>query len=278
MTLPKIKLRPDQAKYMASPGLAVRRQEVEGGLARHRRDHAGAPWAVEVIWKTSAAGYDYLLSFFRQIIATGAGAFRADLILDGLLLTERECKYLPRSMALTGVSGDVYIASARLEVAPIARDAEADALLIESYAASIDGLPVMALTPRSDGYSVDRGATFLQSRQEMGPSRFRPDYESAASMITASWRVNPRRYQYLVAFYYTATVEGTMPFLISLILDRPGLVAHVAQLVPGTFALEGVDGATYSVTTDMEIRPLARDAAHDAATIAAFEASAEADG
>jgi hypothetical protein len=270
MPLRKLLLAPEEAGYSAAPGAAARRLEVEGGRGRHRLDQIGAPSRVDAQWLCDPMEHNYLLAFYRTMLAEGAGPFLIDLILDGLLLTEREARFLRGSMALLGQSGESYKVGATLEVTPIERDAEADMDLVETFAMPVGGLPVMALTPGSADYSMARGDEIRQIGYGLGPLGLAPGYANSAALVRVSWSVSPLRYQYLVAFYYTAIAEAALPFRVPLVIDRDEPDDYVALMIPGTFALEGVAGATYTVGAELEVAPLNRDPTFDAAVLAAF--------
>lgn len=262
---------PDDARYAATLGPAVRRDEVDGGRARHRLDQVGAPALVDCRWDASAVEHDYLLAFYRTVIAEGAGPFFASLILDGFATLTYSARFMPPGMRLTGQSGETYQLTARLEVMPLVRDDSLDRDLIDSYAeAAEDGLEVMGIDPGSSSYSVTRGDELIQAKPSMGPAGIRAGLQRQSATVKVSWTTNPRGYEYLMAFYFTGIREGALPFRITLILDRSAPTEYVALLIPGSLSLDGARGATYGVSAELEIVPEPRNAVFDAAVLAAF--------
>lgn len=263
-------LAPDEARYGVKFGAAARRLETDGSRGRHRLDQLGAPCEVNISWEATRVEYDYLTAFYRTNLAAGVVPFFIDLIIDGPM-AQQTARFEPGSMKLAGQSGDdLYLATAKLEVMPPARDAGADAALVASYAAAVDGTPVMALTPGSGNYSADRGEEIIQSAADMGPTLIRAGFASSPATMSISWGVNAARLQYLAAFYFTAIREGALPFIVPLVLQTGAAVDHVALLVPGSFEISGVDGNVHLVSATIVTEPLPRDATADSETIAAF--------
>jgi hypothetical protein len=256
MPLPKLDLAPEKARYGAQAGAAVARQPVLGGHARTRLDQLGAPLAVKASWMLNRAEFAYLGAFYRQLIDHGSAPFLIDLLAGQAVPIECEAKFVPGSFSLNGVSGETHSCDASLEVVAPARDAGADAALVSARAAPIGGLPVMALTPSTSGYSVSRGDTVLSARPGMGPSAQRLDYFNTPSTLAVHWNVGPADFNYLCAFYWTAIREGALPFLIEAVLDHPDPRQLAAKMIPGSFALSGLSGMTYSVDAQVDVVPI----------------------
>lgn len=257
MPLPKLALLPEDSRYSAAPGAAVRRAAVPGGRGRHRLDQIGAPTMVDVTFSLDRDEYLYLGAFYRRRSINGSRPFLMDLVLDAALPTEQVVQFMPGSPKLSNVSGERHIVSATLEVATPARNKAADLALVAARAAPVDGLPVMALTPSSDGYGVERGETVIRSRDGQGPGRFRLDYPNTGSLLAIVWHVGPADYEYLLAFYFSTIAEGALPFRIEAVHDHPDARQLKAMLVPGSFSLEGVRGLRYTIRAQVEVVPIA---------------------
>jgi hypothetical protein len=267
--LSKLGLPPESGRYTATAGAAVLAGQAAGGLSRARRDQLGAPLTVAAEWLCSVGEYAYLGAFYRSLIGNGESAFLIDLIAGYAVPLECEAIFLPGSPQLSGVSGLAHQCSATMEVKAPARDAIADAALVASYAAAVGGLPVMALTPSMNGYGVRRGATVIRTQPGLGPSAIREDRYNTVSIVSAGWNVGPADFNYLNAFYFTATAEGALPFLIEAVADHPDARQLKARFVPGSFATRGVSGLTYSISANVEIVPvLSPD--YDAGALAAY--------
>ena len=269
MTLRRLELSPDQARYSAAFGPAVQRVAVAGGRARHRLDQLGAPALINCQWFADPVEHDYLLAFYRTVRAEGAGPFRLDLWLDDFPLIEYQASFTS-PLQLGGQSGDAYMVAARLEAGPWPRNAVADQALIDSFAEAVDGLQVMGLDVSSAGYSATRGDELLVARPGFGPAGIRAGLEREASLIRVSWTTNARGYEYLIAFYFTGIREAALPFRITLVLDNSAPAEYVAVMIPGSFSLDSVEGLTFRVSCDLEVVTNPRDAGADAAILAAF--------
>lgn len=127
--------------------------------------------------------------------------------------------------------------------------------------------------PTRDGYSAQRGQEVLAVQLDGGASRFRRDILNAPFRVTTSWQCNPEQYNYLNAFYRTATEHGSSPFEIDLFLDNADYVEYTAKFIPASFKLDSQSGLTYYVSAELEVeKPFDPDeATDDAATILAYE-------
>ena len=105
--------------------------KLEGGPSRYRLDKIGDVHVASVQWVRSAQGYAYLMAFFRTEIQYGALPFEVDLkAVDSDDLTTYTAHFVPGSMQLTGLVGEVYTVNAQLELLPLALDSGADQALI----------------------------------------------------------------------------------------------------------------------------------------------------
>ena len=118
MPMTKFILPPDNSAYSVTDGKEVVATQLDGGVARYRKDIVGATSTVNVSWILGRDEYKYLRSFYRGITSKGALPFLIDLILDEFELTEHKVYFIPGSMQLTGQKGLTYWVSAQLEVYP----------------------------------------------------------------------------------------------------------------------------------------------------------------
>lgn len=256
MPLPKLNFVPESTGYAAQAGEAVWRSGIPGGHSRRRLDQLGAPITVDVSWVTNVDSFAYLGAFFRSI-AHGSQPFLLDLILDQPIPVEHTVQFLPGSFQLQGISGYAHQCGARLEVRRPDRDTAADLALVEARQPSVDGQPVMALTPSAAAYSVDRGGTVLRSQVGLGPSRFRLDKFNSPSRVSAQWVVGTQAdFLYLMAFYYSAIAEGALPFWVDAVMDHPDARRLRATLIPGSFALAGLGGKRWTFRADLDVVPV----------------------
>lgn len=121
----------------------------------------------------------------------------------------------------------------------------------------------LQLPPDSAGYSVTDGKEVVSIQLDGGAARYRRDILNANSKVTCQWSCDRDEYQYLRAFFKTATSQGSLPFLIDLALDDPSLTEHQAYFVPGSMVLREQRGHLYVVASELDVKPIPRDAAYD---------------
>lgn len=235
----------------------------------------GAVVQVNVQWKITHAEYGYLVVFHRAHLKRGRQPFLIDLLIDGSIPAEYQALWVSGPPDITGYSGQTVTVRATLEVRPPARDAVADAALVATLDDGSAGPPRIGLIPSQASYSEEKGSTTLRAKVNSGPTRVRADVEGNVALVDIQWRVGPRMLGYLQAFYWTKTLEGSLPFRIDLHLDAAGAVPHVAFFVPGTFGLSGVDGMTHTVRAQVEAQPMATDAEYDAAILMTYDLYAD---
>lgn len=119
MALPKLTIAPNQSGYAVSDGVEVISTQLDGGMARYRRDILGANALVSVQWSLSPLEFKYVKDFFNLLTGRGAKAFLLDLYLDDEVLTEHTCMLLPGSFRLTGQRGQQFTISAQIDATPV---------------------------------------------------------------------------------------------------------------------------------------------------------------
>jgi len=119
------------------------------------------------------------------------------------------------------------------------------------------------LPPDSAAYTVVDGKEVVAVQLDGGAARYRRDILNANSKVTCQWTFDRDEYQYMRAFYRTATSNGSLPFLIDLALDDPALTEHQAYFVPGSMSLREQRGLMYVVAAELDVKPIPRDQAHD---------------
>jgi hypothetical protein len=129
------------------------------------------------------------------------------------------------------------------------------------------------IPPLQAGYAVESAAEeTLRAKLDGGASKFRADIIGGASNVACNWQMNPSQFNYLGAFYRTATARGSLPFEIDLLLDNASMVEYSAHFL-GKYTYTQ-SGLTYYVQAMLEVVPNFNpdEASDDAALIAAFEA------
>ncbi|MEI7704985.1 MAG: hypothetical protein WCK73_10345 [Deltaproteobacteria bacterium] len=115
----KLTLTPDQASYVATPGVEFLSVPLDGGGARCRRDQVGSSARVEVVWTLGRSDYRSLLAFHQDSLDRGSAPFLIDLVIGGPDVEEHAAYFVPGSLGLKGKEGDTYAAVAQLDVFPI---------------------------------------------------------------------------------------------------------------------------------------------------------------
>lgn len=133
-------------------------------------------------------------------------------------------------------------------------------------------LPKLYLTPAQDGYAAqDADDAVLRAKVSAGPSRTRLDMLGAPADVSVTFQMNPNEYQYWRAFFRSTIVEGSLPFLLDLLLDFPELTEHQVKIVPGSARLSGQRGLLYVVSMRLEVKVVEADADLDATVAMLFE-------
>jgi hypothetical protein len=131
-------------------------------------------------------------------------------------------------------------------------------------------LQKLQIRPDKSGYSFKYGPSAKSTKLDGGSSRYRADYDGANTQIEVTWILKPNQYDYIMAFYRKGTGNGSLPFLIDLILEGHTITEYTAHIVPGTFGLANQDGDAYTVTASLEVEGNPPSAATDQATIDAY--------
>jgi hypothetical protein len=129
----KLILEPVQAGYATQPPTEVLRQQLDGGAGRYRADIIGGASIVNVAWVLDEGQYQYLWAFFRAKTARGSSSFLIDLVLEETEMTERTAHFLPGTLKLDSKQGEVYFASAQIEIEAIEADDDFDNAIADAF-------------------------------------------------------------------------------------------------------------------------------------------------
>lgn len=134
--------------------------------------------------------------------------------------------------------------------------------------------PFLGLRPTQTAYGVsERAEGVLRQQLRGGRGRTRKDLVNPTEVVSVRWSLTRARYSQLMAFYRTATVRGSVAFEMDLVVDKAGVQRRTCYFVPGSLKLNGVNGATYRVTAQLEVYPADDNATTDNATMDAYEAA-----
>lgn len=130
----KFAIPPTIAGYSVSPGEEVVSTRLDGGRPRLRKDVLNASQRVTCSWILNVEQYNYAVAFFEGVTVGGALPFTIDLIINTAAKATYTANFVPNTFRLTGkVGANVFLVSAELDVEPIARNASADAALVDAY-------------------------------------------------------------------------------------------------------------------------------------------------
>lgn len=114
----------------------------------------------------------------------------------------------------------------------------------------------LLLIPEQANYVVQPDNSVITVLLDGGYSRSRIDLVNSAARIQCSWRLKDGDYQYIRAFYHSATKKGVIPFLLDIVLDQPYLEEYEVKFVPDTFEASDPQGLTYEVQAELEVIPV----------------------
>ncbi len=131
-------------------------------------------------------------------------------------------------------------------------------------------LPKLILDMDASSYTATFGDEMVSVQVAGGPSRVRRDFVGTPTIVAAQWVLSDIEYQYLMAFYRTVLVMGTLPFLMDMIIDYAEIGEFTCRLSPGTLLLNQKLGDSYMVQAQIEVTPIPTNADFDNALIALF--------
>lgn len=111
------------------------------------------------------------------------------------------------------------------------------------------------IPPESESYSVKDGVSFVSVALEGGLSRRRADVINAASKAKVSWSFDRAEFDYFRAFFDTATMKGSLPFTLDLVVDKHYRQEYVCAFIEDTLELSELSGHSYRVTAELEVVP-----------------------
>lgn len=113
----------------------------------------------------------------------------------------------------------------------------------------------LILIPNEDGYVLDFANGNLSTGEDLGSMRLRRLLRGTPHLASLTWTAVGLEFDYLRAFWRTATKFGVKPFLIDLPVRRQGPIEHTAMFVPGSFDFSGNTGISYTVSARAYVVP-----------------------
>lgn len=111
--------------------------------------------------------------------------------------------------------------------------------------------------PQQASYSVQYGETTARSQIAGGVGRYRKTFDNASQTVTATWTLDSQQFQAFRGFFTSVISEGSLPFLIDLIIDDQELEERTAYFIPGTFSVSKIRGDLHEITAELEVAPIA---------------------
>lgn len=122
----------------------------------------------------------------------------------------------------------------------------------------------LELRPNSSGYTATPGNEIDSVQVDGGPSRSRRSFIGKPSTVNVGWMLDEQGFNYLTAFFRTATANGALPFLCDLLLDYANLEEYTCKFIPGSFKPVASTAAfTFNATAQFEVQPLQTNEEHD---------------
>lgn len=129
----------------------------------------------------------------------------------------------------------------------------------------------LAIPPDTNAYTVKPGTTVVQTQLDGGAPRTRADFDGAAEIVTVQWTVGKDGFEYLRAFYRTATGKGALPFTADLQIEAGAADTYTCYFQQDSFQLASVSGLTYVITATLLVLPNPDDAIADQQALAKFQ-------
>ena len=123
----------------------------------------------------------------------------------------------------------------------------------------------------SDGYSVSWEDVIDVQPVQGGSFRQRLDSLTTTAYVTLIWVLSLDEYENLIETYEVELKNGSLPFLIDLIVDAAELTEVQALFMPEMLKLDGLVGDQYQVSAQLEVNPIAYDAEYYEAILMLFE-------
>lgn len=113
-----------------------------------------------------------------------------------------------------------------------------------------DKLPFL---PEQSGYTVNHGDQLVQVKLDGGAPRTRADFDNATSQVQAGWLLDLDDYQIFMHFMKRTVENGSLPFLVELILDFSARVTYRATMVAGSLKTNQVRGLSRRISMNLEV-------------------------
>jgi hypothetical protein len=128
----------------------------------------------------------------------------------------------------------------------------------------------LKLQADSSSYSVQFSNENTVVKLDGGASRVRKTMIKGTHTVNITLKLNPKSYQYFMAFYRKSTSNGAKKFLMDLIID--GLKdEYVCVMLPNSLQLQSQTGNSYVIVYTVEAEQKEHNAEDDERIIAGFK-------
>lgn len=129
-----------------------------------------------------------------------------------------------------------------------------------------------ALRTQGQSYQVALGDAVVETQLDGGLPKKRRDILNPANRVTCAWVLNATDFDYFMAFYFTTTKNGSLPFTVNAVIDSHAEAIYTATFVKGSVKYSAA-GGVFSVSADFDVEAIARNATTDAALVSAYNTS-----
>lgn len=128
----------------------------------------------------------------------------------------------------------------------------------------------LKLQADSSSYSVQFSNENTVVKLDGGASRVRKTMIKGTHTVNITLKLNPKSYQYFMAFYRKSTSNGAKKFLMDLIID--GLKdEYVCVMLPNSLQLQSQTGNSYVIVYTVEAEQKEHNVEDDERVIAGFK-------
>jgi hypothetical protein len=128
----------------------------------------------------------------------------------------------------------------------------------------------LKLQADSSSYSVQFSNENTVVKLDGGASRVRKTMIKGTHTVNITLKLNPKSYQYFMAFYRKSTSNGAKKFLMDLIID--GLKdEYVCVMLPNSLQLQSQTGNSYVIVYTVEAEQKEHNVEDDERIIAGFK-------
>lgn len=112
---------------------------------------------------------------------------------------------------------------------------------------------LLQIIPEYSGYGLNFNSAAPGVVLAGAATGYRPGVVEKTAIAKLNFNVMYDDYNYLTAFYRTATKKGSLPFLVDLLIKNNELSRHMAKMVPRSFKISNVEGILHRISFDVYV-------------------------